>query len=70
MKVTQLVVIWVLKSRDVTQRIPRIEMLMCGLSEASRKFLNPFLWLSFPGWLSGKESSCQCRSCTRCGFDP
>ena len=23
-----------------------------------------------PGWLSGKESICQCRSCRRCGFDP
>ena len=26
-----------------------------------------FLWVGFPGWLSGKESSCQCG---RHGFDP
>ena len=23
-----------------------------------------------PWWLSGKESTCQCRRCKRCGFDP
>ena len=25
---------------------------------------------SFPRWLSGKESACQCRRHRRCGFDP
>ena len=24
----------------------------------------------FPKWLSGKQSVCQCRRHTRCGFDP
>ena len=23
-----------------------------------------------PRWYSGKESTCQCRRCRRCGFDP
>ena len=46
--------------------------------------INPILFLSasilflrfihvnmgFPRWLSGKESTCQCRRCKRCGFDP
>ena len=26
--------------------------------------------LGFPGGASGKESTCQCRRCKRCGFDP
>ena len=29
-----------------------------------------FFPLGLPRWLSGKESSCQCRRCKRCGFDP
>ena len=35
----------------------------CGLSCAPC----PFQFLGLPWWLSGKESTCQCR---RCGFDP
>ena len=27
------------------------------------------LW-GLPGWLSGKESTCRCRRCKRCGLDP
>ena len=27
-------------------------------------------WLGFPGGASGKEPTCQCRRCKRCGFDP
>ena len=34
----------------------------CGLRCAP-----PFQFLGLPWWLSGKESTCQCR---RCGFDP
>ena len=26
--------------------------------------------LGFPGGTSGKEPTCQCRRCKRCGFDP
>jgi len=26
--------------------------------------------LGFPGGTSGKEPTCQCRSCKRCRFDP
>ena len=26
--------------------------------------------IGLPGWLSGKESACQCRRLKRCGFDP
>ena len=26
--------------------------------------------LGLPRWLSGKEPTCQCRRCKRCGFDP
>ena len=26
--------------------------------------------IHFPRWHSGQESSCQCRRCKKCGFDP
>ena len=31
-------------------------------------YLFGFRWL--PKWLSGKEFTCQCRRCRKCGFDP
>ena len=27
------------------------------------------VWMGFPGGTSGKEATCQCRRCKRCGFD-
>ena len=27
-------------------------------------------YIGLPRWLSGKESTCQCRRCERCGFNP
>ena len=33
--------------------------------------LLPLIYLKgLPRWCSGKESTCQCRRCKRCGFDP
>ena len=32
--------------------------------------LNSSWLLMLPRWLSGKESTCQCRRCRRCGSDP
>ena len=29
-----------------------------------------FSTIGLPRWCSGKESTCQCRRCKRCGFDP
>ena len=29
-----------------------------------------YIYGRLPRWLSGKESTCQCRRCKRCGFDP
>ena len=29
-----------------------------------------FSTVGLPRWCSGKESTCQCRRCKRCGFDP
>ena len=46
------------------KRIHNRSILLCGLHQVTYPFVC-FQWL--PRWLSGKESTCQCR---RCGFEP
>ena len=40
------------------------------LKQLSNAFWKVFhIRMGLPRWLSGKKSTCQCRSCRRCGFD-
>ena len=57
--------------------MPGRQHTVCGVSknQTCLKQLSNAFWKVFhmriglPRWLSGKKSTCQCRSCRRCGFD-
>ena len=42
---------------------------VCGIAESDATEHNNLIG-GLPRWLSGKESTCQCRRCRKRGFDP
>ena len=58
---------------DESGKLCRASVKEVGLWTKAGMSTQPFLPSHFPGRLSGKESTCQCRRCGRCkrqGFDP